>query len=202
MQNVKRLHQRSAILALLCLAWGVTIVAGMYKVTVYSRSPGEAAPQPGQWPRGTTVPLAGDRPTMLLTLHPRCVCSRATLEELARLLAEISSPIRIQALMYLPEAGFDSWSESGLAKQARSIPGLTLLADVKGKEAERFGMSTSGHTALYAPDGRLLFSGGITSARGHVGDNAGHSAIVSILLKRQPATTRTPAFGCSIRDPK
>ncbi|HEY6421580.1 MAG TPA: hypothetical protein VIX59_21490 [Candidatus Binataceae bacterium] len=34
---------------------------------------------------------------------------------------------------------------------------------------------------LYDRRGRLLFSGGITGARGHFGDNAGVSAIVALI---------------------
>ena len=51
---------------------------------------------------------------------------------------------------------------------------------------------------FYDARGALLFSGGITGARGHAGDNAGRRAIVA-LLNRSPARSRaTNVFGCSL----
>ena len=138
---------------------------------------------------------------MLVTLHPRCICSRATLDELSRLLVQIPAPVRVQILIYQPDTVSAGWSESALVTQARSIPGVVVIADPKGLESERFGMSVSGHTAVYAPDGRLLFSGGITRARGHTGENAGSAAILSVVSSRS-APPRTPVFGCSILNPK
>jgi hypothetical protein len=102
--------------------------------------------------------------------------------------------------MYQPEAESAAWAETDLAIRARSLPGVTVRSDPKGRESERFGISVSGHTAVYSPDGRLLFSGGITAARGHMGDNAGRAAIRSLLVNREPAASRTPVFGCSIQD--
>ena len=185
---------------LLCLIWGVGVIIGLYQIAAYSNSPAAVLPQPRQWPGDTRIPLARDRATLLVTLHPHCVCSRATVEELSRLLAQVPVPVRVEVLLYQPDGASESWTQSSLAIQARSLPGVIVRVDPKGLESARFGISVSGHTALYAPDGRLLFSGGITRARGHAGDNAGRAAIVSMLSNRQPAVSATPVFGCSIRD--
>jgi hypothetical protein len=191
--------RESASRIVLCLVWSAAILFGLWQAAAYSNSSAEVLPQASQWPADTRIALAADRPTMLVALHPRCVCSRATLEELGRLLAQTPTPIRVEILLYQPDNAPGSWAESDLTARARSMPGVFVRADSKGLEAERFGISVSGHTALYGPDGRLLFSGGITWARGHAGDNAGRSAILSILSKGQSATSRTPVFGCSIR---
>jgi hypothetical protein len=52
---------------------------------------------------------------------------------------------------------------------------------------------------LYDARGALLFSGGITGARAHAGDNPGRSALVA-LLNRQSGThaSTTNVFGCSL----
>jgi hypothetical protein len=73
-----------------------------------------------------------------------------------------------------------------------------VIFDPDGVEARRFGAETSGHTLLFAGDGRLLFSGGITASRGHAGDNAGESVIVALVNNQTPALTRTLVFGCSL----
>jgi hypothetical protein len=191
------LGRRQVILAVF---WVAGVLAGLYKVTAYSIASPAVLEQPSRWPKDTTVPLAADRPTMLLSLHPRCACSRATVAELGRLLAELPSPVQVQILLYTPDTVSESWTESDLTSQARAMPSVVIRRDVKGLEAKRFGMSFSGHTALYAPDGRRLFRGGITRARGHEGDNAGRAAILSLVSQGYAATTATPVFGCSIRD--
>ena len=40
---------------------------------------------------------------------------------------------------------------------------------------------TSGQVVVYDAKGALLFSGGITAARGHMGDNAGRDRITALL---------------------
>ena len=53
---------------------------------------------------------------------------------------------------------------------------------------ERFGLVSSGHALLYDENGRLLFSGGLTNARGHAGNSVGRNAIVAILNDTAPET--------------
>jgi hypothetical protein len=54
---------------------------------------------------------------------------------------------------------------------------------------------------LYDSHGDLLFAGGITSARGHSGDNSGREAIIQILNNQTEEHQGTPVFGCPIFDP-
>ncbi|HEX3447903.1 MAG TPA: hypothetical protein VHS97_06590, partial [Isosphaeraceae bacterium] len=74
-----------------------------------------------------------------------------------------------------------------------------LIDDSGGEEAARFGARTSGLVALYAPDGRLHFRGGITGSRGHEGDNAGQQALLG-LIQGNPSSLpcETPVFGCPL----
>jgi hypothetical protein len=92
----------------------------------------------------------------------------------------------------------DHWATSDLQRTAEKIPGVTLVADANGMEAARFGAETSGHTLLFDRDGRLLFSGGITSSRGHSGHNAGERAIISLINNHPPVGVATFVFGCSL----
>ena len=73
------------------------------------------------------------------------------------------------------------WELTDLWHRAAAIPGVRVLAHEQGREARLFVATTSGHAALYDPDGRLTFHGGITIARGHVGDNDGRHAIIGRL---------------------
>jgi hypothetical protein len=179
--------------------WGAGIVSGLCVLNAYTNTPEKVLALPNQWPERSTIARSYDRPTVLLALHPRCVCSRATVEELARLIARLAVPPRVEILLYTPENAPVSWGHTDVVARARSLPGVTIQPDSKGRESERFRLSVSGQTAIYAPDGRLIFTGGITRARGHEGDNAGSEAILSILSRHQPAISSSPVFGCPIR---
>jgi hypothetical protein len=92
----------------------------------------------------------------------------------------------------------EGWEETSLMTSAAAIPGVTVVADDGGVEADRFHAATSGQTVLYDAEGKRLFSGGMTSGRGHEGDNAGRTAIVSLLTKDEAGQEETPVFGCPL----
>ena len=81
---------------------------------------------------------------------------------------------------------------------AARIQNVTVVRDDDGLEAQRFGAATSGQTFLYDSQGVLQFSGGITSARGHAGDNAGRAALISLLNRLETSQPRTNVFGCPL----
>jgi hypothetical protein len=93
----------------------------------------------------------------------------------------------------------DEWAQSDLWASAAAIPGVTPVRDDGGIEARLFHAETSGQTVLYGTTGDLLFSGGITSARGHAGDNAGRTAIVTLLTSDEAeGRGAPPVFGCPL----
>ena len=77
---------------------------------------------------------------------------------------------------------------------------MKVAADFDSAEAKRFSATTSGHAMLFDRGGRLRFSGGITDARGHEGDNDGRDAVVSIINGGDRMPAATPVFGCSLYD--
>jgi hypothetical protein len=83
-------------------------------------------------------------------------------------------------------------------RRAAAIPGVTVIADAAGREARLFHAATSGRTLLYRQHGELLFDGGITGARGHVGENAGATTLARLLTDGSSARAATPVFGCPI----
>ena len=83
-------------------------------------------------------------------------------------------------------------------RRAAGIPGVAVHCDEDGVECRRFHAETSGYTVLYDSRGKLLFQGGITSSRGHEGDNAGRSAVESIVQHKLFSQVRTPVYGCSL----
>jgi hypothetical protein len=100
-----------------------------------------------------------------------------------------------------PASVEEGWDQTDLWKTAESIPGVQVVRDIDGIEARRFGATTSGETILYSQRGERLFSGGITSARGHAGDNAGRTAIEAYLKNGSSDFSQTPVFGCPLETP-
>lgn len=102
-------------------------------------------------------------------------------------------------VLFVKPANFsEGWEKTDLWMSATAIPGVSVVEDDQGIEAGRFRAATSGQTMLYDKDGKLVFSGGITGARGHEGDNAGRTAIVSLLNLDEASESETPVFGCPL----
>jgi len=133
--------------------------------------------------------------------HPRCTCTRASLAELAELLARAKERPRTYVVFVKPGGTGVDWEHTDLWRTAAALPGVTVLRDDAGVEARRFGAATSGQVLLYAPDGRLLFSGGATGARAHPGDNLGRASIVALLNHDAALERTTPVFGCPLFGP-
>jgi hypothetical protein len=178
--------------------WLGAAAGGLWVLWRYDNTPGPGAPAPERWPADTTLVRATDRPTIVMLAHPHCTCTRASLGELAEAIARARVPPRTYVVFIAP-AGFDSgWEITDLWRTAARLPGASVVRDDEGREARRFGAVTSGQTLFYGEDGRLAFSGGVTGARAHAGDNAGRRSLVA-LLNREPASrSDTNVFGCAL----
>jgi hypothetical protein len=135
------------------------------------------------FPRSSAVRLVSDKLTLVLFAHPHCPCTLASLHELDGLLAETRNRVSATVDFTIPNGVPADWEQGDLWSWATSIPGLRVIMDQGGGEAHHFEVEGSGHVLLYAPSGKLPFSGRITESRGHEGDNVGRSAVVSFILK-------------------
>ena len=187
--------------ALVGIAWIIGVVSGLGILLNYESTPGHVGLVPTVWPPTSRIRRLADRPTLVMLAHPRCPCTRASVAELAQIMARVQGKVYAYVLFLKPKQSLGGWTDTDLRRSAAGIRGVKVLSDVDGAEADRFGSETSGHTFLFGRDGRLLFTGGITQTRGHAGDNAGERTIESILLNdRSPVRTNTPVFGCSLGD--
>jgi hypothetical protein len=192
--------------ATLGIAWIVAVAFGLRALLNYESAAGRVGVVPQIWPAISKIQRVNDRPTLIMLAHPHCPCTRASMDELAHVMARVQGKVAAYVLFYTPRgpnrtggSGLD-WENTELRRTAGQIPGVTVLSDVDGAEARRFGAETSGHTLLFDSTGRLLFNGGITGSRGHSGDNAGESAIVSLVNNRVSKRSETLVFGCSLTD--
>ncbi len=186
------------VTVLLGIAWTVGIAFGLRILLAYESTSGTIGAVPRQWPSTSQIKRLTDRPTLVMLAHPRCPCTRASVAELAQLMARLQGKVDTYVLFLKPRQIGTEWEDTELRRSAAAIPSVTVLSDVDGIEARRFGAETSGHTLLFDCDGRLLFSGGITAFRGHVGDNTGERAIDSLVNGQASARTATSVFGCAL----
>lgn len=193
-----RFSKGRLILITACVAWALVTATGLGFLWRYENTSGPAAIAPTDWPSESRITRASDRATLIMLSHPHCPCTRASIEELNRLMAQAQGRVVAYVLFLKPTGTSTDWEKTDLWQSAARIPGVSVVVDDNGIEARRFNAVTSGQTALYDVDGHLLFSGGITSARGHSGDNAGRSAIVSLLNTVDAERTETAVFGCPL----
>jgi len=186
------------ITTLAVLAWLAATLGGTWLMLVYSYTPGETGAAPDHWPQATWIRRADGKPTLVIFIHPHCACSRASIEELAVLMAHSQRLVEARAELLAPPGTNTAWTNTDLWQAAAAIPGVTVERDEAGREASHFQATTSGDTFLYATDGRLLFHGGITLARGHSGDNPGRSAIEALLDGTSAPPAATAVFGCAL----
>ena len=192
---------QNRVLIVACLLWTSAVLAGTAWMWLYESRPGVAAAYDSDWPASSSLQRDASRATLLMFAHPRCPCTRASLGELARIMARCHGQVRAQVLFTKPGGTSDGWEKTSSWRYASSIPGVCVRTDEAGAEAKRFGAVTSGQVLLFDREGRLRFHGGITESRGHAGDNDGSDAVVALLGGQTAARQATPVFGCSIFTP-
>ena len=188
------------ILLAFTVLWAFAVGTGLWVLWGYENTPGVSAKPPLLWPDDSHIQRARDRATLVMIAHPHCPCTRASIGELASLMAHSQGRITAYVLFIKPAGFSNDWEKTDLWHNTANIPGVRAIIDDEGIEAQRFNASTSGQTVLYDVEGRLLFSGGITGSRGHSGDNAGRSAIVSLVNTGAADQSETFVFGCPLFD--
>jgi len=168
---------------------------GMGVLLNHETTPIKAEETPQYWPQNSQIELDSKRATLVMFTHPKCHCTRASMAELNKLMNRF--PGRIAAHVVSIQTAEVSDSQTQADKNVKSSDPI-FYSDKDNGEAHLFGAKNSGFVAFYAPNGRLLFKGGITSARGHKGDNPGASAIVALLNGRNPPVNEAPVYGCSL----
>lgn len=184
--------------SVLGILWILTVAVGFHSLWTYELTPGEDASAPVTWPKASTIHRSTTQATLLFFAHPHCPCTRASLNELSVLLSALYGQLDTYVLLLTPTTQERAWADTDLRHSATAMPGVRIIEDVDGREAQLFRGTTSGYVLLYDVDGRLRFSGGITAARGHVGDNVGRQALMALVRTGTAATPHTSVFGCPL----
>jgi hypothetical protein len=196
------LSRRKILTVFISTCWVISIAAGVHLLWRYEAYAGVAAEPPAFWPEQSRIAPSHGQSSLVLFAHPHCPCTRATMAELAEIMARCGDRVRTTVVILHPDGVDDGWEQSSIWPDAENTPGVAVIRDDGCIESKRFGVATSGQALLYSPDGRLLFTGGITAGRGHVGDNFGRAAIMSLILHSpSPKLERIVAgsvYGCPL----
>jgi hypothetical protein len=167
----------------------------------YKNAAGAQLGAPLRWPQTSRIVRTPGHAMLVLAAHPHCPCTRATLTELDRLLVRADGRLEAAVLFVKPRGAPTGWEQTDLWERVAAMPRARPVLDVDGVEAHRFHALTSGQALVYDAAGKLLFSGGITPARGHEGDSAGRAYILAALGGARLEHPTAPVFGCALDTP-
>jgi hypothetical protein len=177
------------------LTWGCALVGGFGLLIRYEATASQTgSPQAAE----STVFRDGNVFSVVIGLHPHCPCSRATVAELLKIYSHVPEKTKITALVFKPKTEADSWIECVSLSTLQKM-NATIVVDTDGERATSLGLNTSGQIQIYSPQGKLLYNGGITGARGHAGDNIGEGKALALLRGEIKFAESAPTFGCSIK---
>lgn len=192
---------RTFILSAVVLGWISAVIWGGWSLVRYATAPGAQKAAPMRWPAASGLVAAPGGDTLVMFVHPKCPCSRASVSELNVIMNAHRTGVSAIVVFLRPGGVEEDWTRTDLWNDVGSIPGTTRVVDDGGREADRFGALTSGQVVLYDPGGNLMFSGGITDSRGHAGDNVGRQTVLRMLDSETAETDRHAVYGCPLQEP-
>jgi len=181
------------------VVWGSSVTLGFTFLLKYAVEAGAPATAPERWPAESRIPAPEGAYTLVMTIHPQCPCSRASVTELNNLMAFLRRDrVKGYVLVVKPADYPDTWIGTESVRSAARIPGVDVIVDIDGKESSRLGAATSGQVLVYGPDARLRFAGGITPERGHLGDSAGRQRILALVRNGTADGKDSLVYGCAL----
>jgi len=176
--------------------WTAGLLVVLAAFTMWAaREEQRASAKSRNWPEGAPLTLDPARVTLLVFVHPQCRGTEATLQTLAHVMARCAGHANVTIMMYEDPALLAHWKGSPTQSEAESIPGASVREDHMGEAASFFDVKTSGTALVFAPDGTLLYRGGITPGLGQVGDG---EVLQKWLLEGQ-GVRHEPVFGASLQ---
>jgi hypothetical protein len=178
-----------------CAFWLTLIGAGLVLVSHFENTSQASSGQTTRWPADSPVQLAPRGDTLLMFAHPHCPCTKASLQELGRLLQKSRQPIAAHVFFVSPARYPSKWTLTDLWRTAAGIPSVVVHGDPDGAAANQFGAAISGYVLLFNSAGKLVFRGGITTECGRDGNNRGAENLAERLDARNTSLAEAPVFG-------
>ncbi len=187
---------------LIGVAWVMVCAIGAYLAMRHEFEPGQLDSLRRGWPADTALEAKPGRITVVAFLHPRCVCTAATVKQLLHAL-RAQPQVTIYAVVLTPgEAeSTKAWDDGEYARMIRaSLSGARIITDREGAECGKFGALTSGTIIVFDREGQEIFRGGITNRRGGEDSNPGLRQFCAALTgsPAEKSEIPPPVFGCAL----
>src|SRR5258707_12024279 len=128
---------RRTLYLIIGTAWAAAVGVGGWRLWGFDATAGSFARAQPIWPVESRLLRNAAMPAVVLLVHPHCPCSRATIEELARLMADGHGKLTATVVMLRPSGAAEGWEHSDLWQSAAAIPGVTVVADFEGRGSPR-----------------------------------------------------------------
>jgi hypothetical protein len=182
------------------LLWIAAAAGGSLYMFVYESRPAPRSAMAEVWPEQVGLERNVGGFSLVMAVHPKCPCTRASVAELNTLMLGFGGRVRAIALVTKPFELPDLWSESDVTARLHEIPNVEVVRDLGGAKSDEFGVRSSGQTLLYDASGQLVFDGGITAFRGHEGPSVGSEMLKQIVAGKAVGHRHSETFGCSLED--
>ncbi|HVJ68068.1 MAG TPA: hypothetical protein VM510_08805 [Caulifigura sp.] len=189
------------MIAFALFGWVGAVVAGFAAALIHEQTPAERHTVVASWPLDTVCQPPALKPMLVLFIHPKCPCLRASIEEIANLRKVCGVGFDLQCVFLQPDAATWHSEETANWRDAQTLAPCQMIVDCTGEEHRRFGATTSGEVFLFSAGGELQFHGGVTIGRGHSGQSAGRLAIEAIVNNSSPRLCEAPVYGCPLESP-
>lgn len=177
------------------VVWLLFLIAGGAWLYVYETTSQPTERKIKAWPESSGLERKRNLESVVVFLHPRCPCTRATVVSLAEL-AKTGPAREIVCVFWIPEGAGAEWRGTGNVEEARRHSGFQVVFDPGGKERALFGARTSGEVFVFDPKGRLRLQGGITPRRGMA--DALYCRETMRRAQEGKGIVCTEAFGCPL----
>src|SRR6187399_1555869 len=87
----------------------------------YTNTPGMTVVAPAIWPVESGLTKPAGSPVLVMFAHPRCPCSRASVAELAELMADCAGRVTALVVFYQPKDSAEDWALTDTWQSALSI---------------------------------------------------------------------------------
>jgi hypothetical protein len=184
------------------IAWAGVLGVGFAGLERYAAAAGTAGAPGADVTETFALYRQPGRALAVMTIHPKCPCTSASLAEFGDFLARAGSACDGLLVQLMPEeAGADWLPAATRSLGGRSVP---VVADQGGRLAASLGAETSGHVVLLDAAGGIGFQGGITLSRGHRGRSPAQDAMLDVVLARDGSPVElcaAPVYGCALQAP-
>src|SRR6478735_1308532 len=91
------------------VGWGIAVVVGLVLLFIYQTAPGANGNPSQHWPAGSRIVPAANQVHLVMVAHPRCPCTRASIEALARIMAQCRERATASVLFWKPKRAVAGW---------------------------------------------------------------------------------------------